>query len=128
MAGKNNKKGRGSGGTISSAPPKPSGMKVNQFQEASRNAQQRAGRMESRIGLKVRQAIADTNKPIPKRPLRGKALLEAKKARARQGTLTFARDQVSGRVSANAMAYAREARMRIRPTSSQYSAPATRLY
>lgn len=103
-------------------------MKVNQFQEASRNAQQRAGRMESRIGLKVRQAIADTNKPIPKRPLRGKALLEAKKARARQGTLTFARDQVSGRVSANAMAYAREARMRIRPTSSQYSAPATRLY
>ena len=53
MAGKNNKKGRGAGGSQSGAtavaqPPKPSGMKVNQFQEASRDAQQRKGRAVQR--------------------------------------------------------------------------------
>jgi hypothetical protein len=46
MAGANNRSGgsgRAAGGSVS-APPKPSGMKVNLFQQASREAQQRNGR------------------------------------------------------------------------------------
>lgn len=53
MAGKNNKAGRGTGGTVSSAPPKPSAMKVNLFQQASRDAQQRVGRMVQRRAKRV---------------------------------------------------------------------------
>ena len=41
MAGKNNKKGRGAGGTVSSQPPKPSMLKVSMFQQASREARQK---------------------------------------------------------------------------------------
>ena len=131
MAGKNNKQGRGTGGTVSSAPPKPSAMKVNLFQQASRDAQQRAGRMDQRIqsrGNQVRAASAMAGVANAKRRLSGKARLAYKKAYAGQGTVAFARDQRSGRVNSDRMAYAREARIAQGPTSGQYRAPATRLY
>ena len=53
MAGKNNKKGRGTGGTVSSAPPKPSAMTVNLFQQASREARARNNQAAMRTGKRM---------------------------------------------------------------------------
>ena len=121
MAGKNNKASRGTGGTVG----------AKQFQQASRDAQQRAGRMDQRIQSRanqVRAASAMAGVANAKRRLSGKALLSYKKARAGQGTVMFARDQRAGRLNSDRMANAREARIAQGPTSSQYTTPRTRLF
>ncbi len=104
-------------------------MKVNLFQQASREARQRAGRIDQRIESRAGQVRSLTaTAEASGRRLGGKNLLSYKKARAAQGTVMFARDQRAGRINANSMDYAREARTKLGPTSNRYTAPVTRLY
>lgn len=107
MAGSGNRSGgsgRGAGGRVS----------AQAFQQASSNARARAGRMDERIARRIGQARA-TAMTMERTPARGrvsrKRYVEYRKANTGLGTAAFARDQRSGRVSADGMARAREARV-----------------
>lgn len=64
MAGRNNKASRGSGGAVSSAPPKPSGMKVNLFQQASRDARSQNTRAFARTSRQEDASARTVNKRL----------------------------------------------------------------
>ena len=91
MAGKNNKKGRGTGGTISSQPAKPSMLKVSMFEQASREARSRIGFRKLKVGNQEDAAARGVNQRMKPRseqmiPARGmrktvKSLQTAQNAR-----------------------------------------------
>lgn len=106
-------------------------MKVNLFQQASREAQQRAGRMDQRIARRmdlVRAEEAAFRTTSAGRRVSRKRYVAYRKANAGLGTAAFARDQRSGRVTADGMARARAARVAAGRTSRRYKVPSTRLY
>ena len=122
MAGKNNKKGRGSGGTISSAPPKPSGMKVNQFQEASRDARARNNQAAMRTGKRMALLEREPQRNLTaaaggRKNIKGRATSAiANGYRAGKSTI---RDNGPWKSAGD---------MALRKAKPGYSAPATRLY
>lgn len=61
MAGYGNRPSRGAGGTVSEQPPKPSAVKVGQFQVLSKMARQQAYRMRDRIARKEDTRAREVN-------------------------------------------------------------------